>query len=72
MPGGLLATPWPLVWRWTFQGLAVLVVQFDNPHVEPFDFFEGDQVYFTQEFDDLGLDCVHERNMAVTQRRFSV
>jgi hypothetical protein len=35
--------------------LAVLVFQFDDPHVEPFDFFEGDQVDFTQEFNDLGL-----------------
>jgi hypothetical protein len=31
----------------------------------PFDFFEGDQVDFTQEFDDLGLGWVHARIMAV-------
>ena len=29
--------------------------QFGDPQVEPFDFLEGDQVHFTQEFDDLGL-----------------
>jgi hypothetical protein len=38
--------------------LALLVLQFDNPHVEPFDLLKGDQVDFTQEFDDLGLGWV--------------
>jgi hypothetical protein len=45
--------------------LAVLVLKFDNPQVEPFDFFEGDQVYFSEEFDDPGLIAIHARIMAV-------
>jgi len=32
--------------NWLFGCLAMLVLQFNNPHVEPFDFFEGDQVDF--------------------------
>ncbi len=42
-----------------------MVFQFRNSHIEPFSFLEGDQVDFTQEFDDLGLGWVHERIMAV-------
>ena len=38
-----------------FGDLAMLALQFDDPHIEPFDFLEGDQVDFTQEFNDLGL-----------------
>ncbi len=49
---------WPLDW------LAMLALQFDNPHVEPFNFLEGDQVYFSQEFDDPGLVAVHSRIIA--------
>jgi hypothetical protein len=40
-------------------------LQFDNPHLGPFDVFENDQVDFTQEFNDLGLGWVSERIMAV-------
>jgi hypothetical protein len=46
--------------RWIYGCLAMLILQFDNSHVEPFDFFEGDQVYFTQQVDDLGLGWVHD------------
>ena len=51
--------------NWLFGCLAMLVLQFDNPHVEPFDFFEGNQVDFTQQFYDLVLGCVHARIMTV-------
>ena len=50
--------------NWLFGCLAMLILQFDNTHVEPFDFLEGDQVYFTKQFDDLGLGWVHARIMA--------
>ena len=43
----------------------MLVFQFDNPHVEAFDFFEGDQVYFSQKLNDPGLVAVHSRIIAV-------
>jgi hypothetical protein len=36
-----------------------LALQFGNSHVESFDLVEGDQVYFTQKFDDPGLVRVH-------------
>ncbi len=42
-----------------------IFTNFDNPHVGPFDLFEGDQVYFSQEFDDPGLVAVHSRIIAV-------
>lgn len=45
--------------------VANAVLKFGNPHIEPFDFFKGDQVYFPQEFDDPGLVTVHPRIMAV-------
>ena len=43
----------------------MLLFQFANPHVEAFDFFEGDQMYFPQESDDPGLVAVHARIIAV-------
>lgn len=36
----------------------MLALQFCDPKVEPFDFFEGDQLNFSQNFDDLGLIAV--------------
>ena len=43
----------------------MLVLQFGNSQVEPFDLLQGKHVDFTQNFDDLGLVCVHDRIMAV-------
>jgi hypothetical protein len=42
-----------------FNRLAIFALQFSDPQIEAFDFFEGDQVYFTEEFDDPGLIRVH-------------
>jgi hypothetical protein len=49
---------WPLDYfrfGWRLSGTAFLAFQFGDSQVEPFNLLEGDQVYFTQQFDDLGL-----------------
>ena len=43
----------------------MLVFQFGNPQVKPFDFLEGEEMNLSQKLDDLGLGWVHARIMAV-------
>lgn len=49
---------------WFFDLMAIL--QFDDSQVEPFDFFEGDQVYFSQKFNDPGLVGVHANGLCAS------
>jgi len=48
--------------------LANLAFQFSNPQVEPFDFLEGDEVYFPQQFNNLGLVGVLKCIMTAGER----
>lgn len=49
-----------------FSGEMDLCFQFGHLQIEAFDFLDGDSVDFTEQFDDPGLVCVHERIMTVT------
>lgn len=52
--------------RWTTRaGINFAGIRFRESACSAVDFLEGDQVDFTQQFDDLGLGAVHERIMAV-------
>lgn len=45
--------------------MTTLILQFDDAHVEPFNFFHRQEMNLSQKLDDFRLGWVHEGIMAV-------